>query len=128
MWSRPPNVQNEPYGIVAGSGWNMGERITVTRPDGEIADWPTRTRAVPACSVAYDMGPANEPFDATELADMILGEGVREIQSAYSENDRIVFEAVNVDATFETKKRNVGRDMDCTMMQHRNPSDAGDGK
>lgn len=77
--------------------------------------------AAALCSVAYDMEPTKRPFDSTELADIILGEEFREIQSAFSEIDRIAFEAVNEDTAFETGKRNTGRDMHLAMMQHRNP-------
>ena len=75
--------------------------------------------AAALCSRAYDMEPGKRPFDATELADAILGEEFREIQSTITEIDRIAVEAVNDDTAFETGKRNPGRDLHLAMLQKR---------
>lgn len=75
--------------------------------------------AAALCSRAYDIEPGKRPFDATELADAILGDEFREIQVAIAEIDRIAIEAVNDDTAFETGKRNPGRDLHLAMLQKR---------
>jgi hypothetical protein len=65
------------------------------------------------------MEPGKRPFDANELANAILGDEFREIQSAIAEIDRIAIEAVNDDTAFETGKRNPGRDLQLAMLEKR---------
>lgn len=72
------------------------------------------------CAKVYDIEPTKRPFDITELADIILGDELKEIQSAFSEIDRIAIEAVNDDTAFETGKRNTARDMHLAILDRKN--------
>ncbi|MEP0144516.1 MAG: hypothetical protein ABJE77_06060 [Tateyamaria sp.] len=73
--------------------------------------------AAALCSKVYQLEPTKRPFDAAELANVIVGDELKEIQSAFSEIERLALEAVYDDTAFETGKRNPGRDLHVAVMK-----------